>query len=347
MSVSQLQRRVEIPSFDVPSFGHLQVMTGPRGLYEHSLYSRPRLEHGYSLDDNARALVAMSRAVAIGMDVPTDIGQRCLRFVLRAGAKDSWSDRQSSDGTWQMGATDDAIGRAMWGLGAAAGYWPDPEQRLRARRLLDRSHVKSGFWRPNAYAILGLTALHRIEPDNELLPRIRYHTNRLPPVRWKNPSWPWPEPVLTYDNARLPEVMMAAGVCLGDEKMVEEGLALLSWLIELEASTDHFSFTPVSGRRQGDPQGRFDQQPIEAWAMVDASCRAASVSEDASWFGWAELGLSWFMGNNDTGHCLYDSVSGGCYDGLTPTGPNLNRGAESTIAAMASRLATIKGPDSP
>jgi hypothetical protein len=162
-----------------------------------------------------------------------------------------------------------------------------------------------------------------------------------------SPGWLWPEDKLTYDNARLPEALMSAGEALEDDRLAQEGMDLLEWLIEAEFLDDHFSFTPVGGRRGGDPKPAFDQQPIEAWAMADASCRAASITDDPEWFVWAELAVSWFFGNNDTGHPLYDMVSGAAYDGLTAKGPNLNRGTESTLSAMGAILTTLKSGSCP
>jgi hypothetical protein len=81
--------------------------------------------------------------------------------------------------------------------------------------------------------------------------------------------------------------------------------------------------------------------------MADAACRAASITDDPEWFVWAEMAVSWFFGNNDTGDLLYDMVSGAAYDGLTPDGPNLNRGTESTLSALGAILTTLKNGSCP
>jgi hypothetical protein len=145
---------------------------------------------------------------------------------------------------------------------------------------------------------------------------------------------------LTYANARIPEGMIAVATALGDPALGGDGLDLLDWLVETETGTAGFSFTPVGGRGSGDPKPAFDQQPIEAWAMADACALAAAVTGDAVWEERRLRAVAWFLGENDRGAMLYDETTGGGFDGLTAEGPNLNRGAESTLAALAALLPT-------
>jgi hypothetical protein len=146
--------------------------------------------------------------------------------------------------------------------------------------------------------------------------------------------WAWPEPRLTYDNARLPEALISAGSALGDTSMTDDGLALLDWLAEEELGDDGFSFTPVAGRGPGERGPAFDQQPLEAWAMADACLLAYTVTHDPIWASRVEAAGQWFLGRNDVGVPLFDPSTGACFDGLTPVGVNENRGAESTLAAL-------------
>ena len=98
---------------------------------------------------------------------------------------------------------------------------------------------------------------------------------------------------------------------------------------------DHFSFAPVDGWALGEPRPGFDQQPVEAAAMADACIRAWSMTGDKRWKDRVGLAAGWFLGANDTGATLYDPQSGGCGDGLEHDRVNQNRGAESTLAALA------------
>ena len=258
-----------------PNTHHLEVLTGPFGLYEHAVLDRPRRSCGYTTDDNARALVILSR---ISPDHPGM--RRYLEFVLAGRVQRGWHNRMSPFGVWvDARGSDDAHGRALWGLGYALAT-KDPSRvfPILSRGLdLDSPHPRS-----NAYAVLGAVAALRAWPAAPKIEAFLHRTARRLP-RPHRGAWQWPEPRLTYDNARIPEALIAAGAMLGEENMVADGLALLEWLIETESGERGFSFTPVGGRGAGERGPAFDQQPIEAWAMADACLRAISVDGGSLW----------------------------------------------------------------
>ncbi len=130
------------------------------------------------------------------------------------------------------------------------------------------------------------------------------------------------------------EARIAGGLTFDRPDLVEEGLALLDWLIGVELRGDHFSFAPVGGWGAGEPRPGFDQQPIEAAAMVDACAAAFFATGDRRWASFGLLAAEWFVGANDGDVTLLDPVTGGCCDGLTREGRNENQGAESTIALI-------------
>jgi len=234
-------------------------------------------------------------------------------------------------GVWvDARGSDDAHGRALWGLGSALAT-EDPRRVFPV--LTSGLDLDSPYPRSNAYAVLGAVAALEAWPAAPKVEAFLQRTARRLP-RPRRGVWKWPEPRLTYDNARIPEALMAAGATLSDESMIAEGLDLLEWLIETETGADGFSFTPVVGRGRGESGPAFDQQPIEAWGMADACLRAITVDGGSRW----EIGLTdaaaWFLGRNDSGAVLYDDSTGAGYDGLEATGVNLNRGAESTLAAL-------------
>jgi hypothetical protein len=148
-------------------------------------------------------------------------------------------------------------------------------------------------------------------------------------------DWPWPEPRLSYANAALPEALIAAGDALGRPEVTEDGLMLLRWLLDRETLDGHLSPTAVGGAGRGDHSPRFDQQPIEVAAVADACARAQAVTGDDAWRRGVDLAIGWFAGNNDCGAVMWDPETSGGYDGLTATGPNLNQGAESTLALIS------------
>jgi hypothetical protein len=140
---------------------------------------------------------------------------------------------------------------------------------------------------------------------------------------------------LSYANAALPEALIAAGQALERPDVTEDGLTLLRWLLDRETPDGHLSPTPVDGAGPGDGSPRFDQQPIEVAALADACARAHTITGDDAWRRGVDLAIAWFAGDNDCGAVMWDPVTSGGYDGLTATGPNLNQGAESTLALIS------------
>ncbi|HSM44433.1 MAG TPA: glycosyltransferase [Acidimicrobiia bacterium] len=316
-----------------PNPNHLRRLTDHRGLWEHARYSSPRPEHGYCTEDNARALVVVSRDDGERL---TDLATIYLGFVIAARERSGkFRNRRDADGVWtEEPGSDDSQGRAWWGLGATARYGPETWMRAAA---LDEFNTCSTFGsphlRPNAYAALGAAAaIESGHAPQEVVDLLDRSSGMIADAARSN--IPWPEWRLTYDNARIPEALIAAGFALGDERRTTLGIRLLEWLTDSESVGDRFSFTPVGGRGLGERGPDFDQQPIEAWATADACHRAWSVTGDTKWIRLALLSGAWLLGRNDSGTVLYDEATGSTFDGLTPNGANANQGAESTLAGL-------------
>lgn len=309
-------------------FDHLDRLTGRHGLYEHALLDRPRRSHGYTTDDNARALVVLARA---GEDSRIRTFQG---FVIAGRTAHGWHNRMSDQGSWtDVTGPDDSAGRAIWGLSMLPVDDRDAIDALTpALRTFDSHHPRA-----IAYAVLGLShlVLRTSWPEAErclerLAPRLPFPADG---------KWMWPSPQLTYDNGRIPEALIKAGSALGDELMLEAGLELLAWLVAEESGTGGFSFTPVGGRGRDETKPGYDQQPIEAWAMADAALAASRIDPSTTWSHAVEDAAMWFLGRNDVGAVLYDDATGAGHDGLERNGVNLNCGAESTLSALGALLA--------
>jgi hypothetical protein len=318
-----------------PKFDHLHGLTGAHGLYEHALYDTPRPSHGYSTDDNARALVVLARAIDLG--ISPIASSPYLDFVTSGVVAGGWHNRMSDSGRWDdRRGSDDAHGRAIWGLGESLARGVDEERVVDAFQAGILS-FDSTYPRSVAYAILGATAATSAVVLDRLLEQfLERMAARLPSAQ--HGPWVWPEPRLTYDNARVPEALIQAGFAMGDSAMIERGLDLLEWLVDTEHGPEGFSFTPVGGRGPDDAKPAFDQQPIEAWAMADACFAAYRVDGQASWRASSLEAADWFLGRNDLGVEMYDPVTGAGYDGLESDGVNQNRGAESTLAALGALI---------
>jgi hypothetical protein len=135
--------------------------------------------------------------------------------------------------------------------------------------------------------------------------------------------------------------MLLAGSACGDERMISAGLESLDWLMEEQRCEIHGHFVPIGSQgfyHQNGSKARFDQQPLEAAGAVSACLQAFRVTGDSRWRAEAWTAFNWFLGNNDLQLPLYDSVTGGCRDGLHPERANENQGAESTLSFLMALL---------
>jgi hypothetical protein len=319
----------EVPA---PVFTHLRRLTDAGGLYEHAEGTTPRREHGYCLDDVARALVVVCREPDPELD---DLREQYLGFVLAAQAPDGrFHNRRRVDLSWpDAPSVEDCWGRALCGLGAAvAGA---PQLRDRALAAFDRgAGLRSPHRRSMAYAALGAAEVIAVQPQHAgaraLLVAAASVIGRPAPDK----AWPWPEPRLSYANAVLPDALLAVGAALDAPSLVADGLGLLGWLLDRQTRDGHLSPVPVGGQGPADVGPRFDQQPIEVAALAGACARAHLIARRQRWADGIELAASWFCGDNDSGTPLHDPASGGGFDGLERDGRNGNQGAESTLALL-------------
>ena len=310
---------------------------GPHGLYEHAEHTRPRPEHGYCTDDNARLLIVSSREPDQG--VCAELSRRALDFVLDAQVDDGRvHNRRDNSGGWtDEPGTDDCWGRTVWSLGVAARHHDDVAVRASAAAGFDTCAAqRSAYPHSMAFAALGAADILAIDPENPGARALALHALAVigPPL---GSDWCWPEVRLTYANAALAEAVIAAGAALGSETAVDRGLLMLGWLLDVETRFGHLSVAPAGGCAEVSREPRFDQQPLEAAALADACVRASAVTGDHSWLEGIGAAVRWFEGHNDAGLPMYDPESGGSFDGLHATSVNRNQGAESTLALVSTR----------
>ncbi len=147
-------------------------------------------------------------------------------------------------------------------------------------------------------------------------------------------DWQWFERIVTYDNAKLSHAMILSGQWTSQPEILDIGLRSLRWLLAAQtAEAGHFAPIGCHGFwTRGGERARFDQQPLEAHAMVSACLEAYAATRDHSWHRAARLCFEWFLGRNDLGQPLYDPTTGGCRDALLQDHINQNQGAESSLA---------------
>jgi hypothetical protein len=193
---------------------------------------------------------------------------------------------------------------------------------------------RSPHRRAMAFAAIGAGEMLAAEPRHSRARRLLSDAVATIGPIGADPTWPWPEPRLSYANAAIAEALIVSGHLLGRDEVLADGLTLLRWLVDRQLVDGHLSPVPVPGAGPDDVAPAFDQQPIEVAALADACARAELITGDAEWRRGVDLAIGWFTGANDLAVPMSDPVTGGGFDGLTPHGPNLNQGAESTLALI-------------
>lgn len=324
-----------------PNYGHLAQLTDDIGVFEHALHADARPEHGYCLDDVARALLVVVQEPAQddGLRV---LAETYLRFIEAAVTRDGEAhNRRDVGGAWTDEAgTGDWWGRAVWALGVAAGAAATPLMRHRAFRAFSRAAQQSSrHLHASAFAALGACAVLRTRPTNVAALRLAHHLiGMIPPP--SGGAWLWPQPRMTYGNGSIAEALLSAGAAVGDASAAARGLELVRFVLDRETKDGRLSVTGTTGRGPEDHERMFDQQPIEVAAIADACAAAFEVTGAPEWLDGIRLAWAWFEGDNDSRTVMIDHASGAGFDGLEIDGRNENRGAESTLAALSTwRLA--------
>jgi len=321
---------------------HLEAISDAIGIMQHAIGARPDPAHGYCTDDVARALrVDLLHGRELGWEAVAASARRHLSFLVDAFLPSAGRFRnfRAVDGSWlDDGRSEDCQGRALQALGETIHLAPDAGMVATASLLLGRALPRSReltALRARASSLLGCVAAVRGGMEGEAEATLRLLAGRLAAAfqACQDPAWPWPEPVLTYENGLPVQALIAAGAHLDDGEMLEAGLRALDWLIEAQtAPAGHLSpigngWWPRDGVRSG-----FDQQPIEAASLLLAAQAGFAATGRARYRDAVERAYGWFMGRNDRGIPVAEPGRGACFDGLTPDGVNANQGAESTLA---------------
>jgi len=341
------KRPAQLPEINL---AHLRILTDDTGVLQHAAFNVPRYEDGYCLDDNARALVVASLVEEGGTEPAQAVrvlASRYLAFVRHAFDADRGRFRNfmTHSRQWvdEVGS-EDSHGRAVWALGTVIARSSDHGRKSLCRELLHAAlPAVLSFTSPRAwaYVLLGIDEyLRAFQNDNPVRAMQSALAERLHELflESSHDDWPWFEDRLTYCNPRLPQALILSGASTANEKMVRTGLRSLEWLAGVQTTTDG-SFAPIGSNGfyvRGGSKAAFDQQPVEACAMVSACLEAHRVSGQKSWSLRARQAFNWFLGQNHLQQSVYDPATGGCRDGLHAERLNENQGAESTLSFLMS-----------
>lgn len=333
-----------------PDIAAVERMSDATGMMQHSIYAIPDRRHGYCIDDNARALMLMSRIETLDADRRDKWMTTYASFVQYAWNPDKRRFRNfmNYDRTWcEETGSEDSNGRALWSLGITARDAHQRKHREWADALYDETAslaLELVSPRAHGFAMLGAAAMLEAHDGHALSRTIltRFGDELVALLaEARRPEWEWFEIVLAYDNARLPEALIRAGIALKRDDFIKVGVDTLDWIVGKQTSPEG-RFRAVGsesfGRVYADPLP-FDQQPLEAQATIDACCAAFEATGDTRWVDEAQRAYRWYLGVNDLDLPLSSGADGGCYDGLTPVGLNRNQGAESILALQLASCA--------
>jgi len=342
------KRPAELPALKLD---HLRRMTDDTGMFQHAIFTVPNYREGYTIDDNARALTVSALLEELGNEETSELTSRYFAFVWYAFNSETGRFRNfmSYQRNWlEENGSDDSHGRALWALGTVLGRSNTPALQSMAGWVFEKALpaiLDTTSPRAWAFALIGIHEyLRRFAGDRRVTQVREQLAGRLLKLYQDNRAdeWRWYEKSLTYCNAALPHALLMCGQGIPNNDMTEAGLKSLSWLADLQRAEDAGGhFVPIGSNgfyQRGGARARFDQQPVEAQAMVSACLEAHRITGDKSWYKEARRAFDWFLGRNDLDLPIYDPTTGGCRDGLHPDRPNENQGAESSLAFLQAVL---------
>ena len=353
ISGDKITLRYNLPPINL---NHLKQMTTQTGIIQFSKINQPDISSGYTLDDNARALIAMCMHYKLTGDNDNLIDiQKYFSFIKHCQQSGgnflnyidedrNFTNQNNTDNL------DDANGRAVWALGYLISIKDILPQEIisDARAIFEKALIHIGTvhsTRSMAFTIKGLYYYHIAVKSPENLILVRTLANRLVQMykHESNSTWDWFESYLTYANSILPEAMLFAWL-LTREAIYKE-IALSSVHFLLTQTFNENGIEVISNKnwlQKGGKPGHFGEQPIDVAYTIMTLSKFYDVFMDQEYRVKMEIAFNWFLGNNRLHQIIYNPCTGGCYDGLEETHVNLNQGAESTVSYLMARLTIEK-----
>lgn len=339
----------------VINLDHLKKMTTDFGIIQFSKLNQPDIDSGYTLDDNARAMIAMCRHFELTRD-ETDLKyigiylnyiKHCVQpggpFLNYVDQQGGFTEQNNSDNLA------DSNGRAIWALGYLISLGDLLPEELAAdaistmqKALLNVSKIHST--RAMAFTIKGLYYRNTKIKSIRGMSLIRQLANRLVQMyrHEADKDWQWFESYLTYANSILPEAMLCAWLATGD--YLYKDIAKSSFDFLLTKTFNEKRIKVISNKRwlrKGEELADIKnggEQPIDVAYAILALSKFHEVFKDESYLQKMKTSFNWFLGNNHLNQIIYNPCTGGCYDGLEENNVNLNQGAESTVSYLMARL---------
>lgn len=331
---------------------HIKELTTDYGILQFSNFSQPDISFGYTLDDNARALIDMVMYHEKSQDSNAlNLATIYLNFIANIqredGRFDNYKDfnRQLTKQN-ELVNLEDSNGRALWSLGFTLSHYEklpldlvERAQKVWNKAVLHIDEVNSP--RAIAYTLKGLYYYHLTSQDEEIKKSIiqladkllnHYHIN-------SDEDWCWYEDYMTYANNVLPEAMLFSFLATGDLKYKKIALVTFDFLLSHYFMKGEFSV--ISNRGwfvKGSHKNSYGEQPIEVATTIITLHLFYEITGNIKYKEQLKVAFSWFLGNNHLNQIIYNPVNGAAYDGLEEKNVNINQGAESTLCFFKAQL---------
>lgn len=340
------------------NINHLAKMTDDFGLFQFALLDIPNKKYGYTLDDNARALIVccwlikqkyskeLEKLIIIYLTFIKTCQQNDGSFVNYIEFSDKSESNQNNDEDLE-----DTQSRALWALSEVMNNTIlSQDLRQQAKKIFLLALAKESkltHLRAKAFVIKSFTLAQHSLPEyrEKLLRNVKEYADSLVEALKANSlkSWLWFENYLGYNNAILSESLIIAGNIIKKPEYTYKGIYSLQFLISKTFSSN--MYIPIGHShwyKNNQKRSIYDQQPEDPTAMILALASAYKNTQNEKYRNLAKKCFSWFLGNNSLNTSLYDEKTGGCYDGLHPDRVNLNQGAESLVSYLMASITIDK-----
>jgi hypothetical protein len=327
---------------------YLASITDETGIVQHTKFATPNRREGYTTDDNARALIVCARHNGLNRSPEAlKLADVYLSFLYHMQIEDGRLhnflsyDRRFLDDV----GSDDSLGRALWACGSVINSNLDEEKKMLSKEVFDKAlphAINSTSPRAKAFAVLGLSQYQRTYPNDQALSgRMIEIIEQLLKLYQQESSvdWRWFEAYLTYCNGRLPQALFEAYERTREEDYLQVAKESFNFILKVQMKNGMFA--PIGNKdwyKKGGSRAMYDQQSVEASCMAETALTAFRATRNSHFRTTARTIFAWFLGKNTQGLSVYNPNTGGCYDGITSKGLNLNQGAEATVTYLLARL---------
>jgi len=335
---------------------HIYRLSTSFGIIQFAHINEPDHASGYTIDDNARALITVCEQYAISKSkIDLQLMGIYLDFILFCQQEDGLFlnyvsiDKDFTEQNEYVNL-DDSIGRTIWALGLVISHQSIlPSLLVESAKMIFEKAIESTYdihsTRAMAFIIKGIYYAKNEQNDHLL----ELFANRLAGMYHHEASekWAWFESYLTYANSLLPEAMLMAwqlsGNVLYKNIAIESFEFLLTHLFESDGihviSNAHWSEEGENSYQVNSNSLRIlgGEQAIDVCYTILTLHTFYQVFKEAQYLEKMHLAFDWFLGKNHLNQIIYNPITGGCYDGLELSNVNLNQGAESTISYTLAR----------